>query len=116
MRFSIREIELFERDVKLRLPFRFGVATLTQAPQAFVRATIELKNGKRATGAEAELLAPKWFDKSAALSNEESFAQLRASLALARQSYLAGGANSAFGHFIENYAPQIAVGAMRGMN
>jgi hypothetical protein len=110
------EIDFFERDVRLRLPFRFGAATLTQAPQAFVRATIELKNGKRATGAAAELLAPKWFDESAALSNEENFAQLRASLALARQSYLAGGANSAFGHFIENYAPQIAVGAMRGMN
>ena len=37
-RFAIREIELHERPVKLRLPFRFGVVTLTQAPQAFARA------------------------------------------------------------------------------
>jgi hypothetical protein len=116
MRFSISDIELFEREVKLRMPFRFGVATLTRAPQAFVRATIELENGKRATGAAAELIAPKWFDKSPALSNDENFAQLRASLAMARDSYLAGGSNSAFGHFIDNYAPQIAVGAMQGMN
>ena len=116
MRFSIREIELFERDVRLRLPLRCGVATLAQLPQAFVRASVELENGRRATGAAAELLAPKWFDRSAALSNEENFAQLRASLALARRSYLAGGANTAFGHFIDNYAPQIATGALQGMN
>src|SRR5712671_2961468 len=116
MRFSITEIELFERDVRLRLPLRCGVATLAQLPQAFVRASVELENGRRATGAAAELLAPKWFDRSAALSNEENFAQLRASLALARRSYLAGGANTAFGHFIDNYAPQIATGALQGMN
>jgi hypothetical protein len=116
MRFRILEIDFFERDARLRLPFRCGVATLTEVPQAFVRATVELENGKRATGAAAELLAPKWFDRSAALSNGENSAQLRASLALARRSYLAGGANTAFGHFIGNYAPQIAIGALQGMN
>jgi hypothetical protein len=116
MRFSIREIDFFERDVKLRMPFRFGVVTLTEAPQAFVRARIRLENGKEAEGGAAELLAPKWFDKSAELSNEENFGQLRASLALARESYLAAGDNTAFGHWIDNYGPQIAIGAMQGMN
>jgi hypothetical protein len=116
MRFSIKEVQLFERNVTLRLPFRFGAVTLTEAPQAFARATIELENGKQGTGAAAELLAPKWFDKDPALSNEENFAQLRASLALARDSYLAGAPNTAFGHWIDNYAPQIAMGALQGMN
>ena len=36
-RFAVREIELFERPVRLRLPFRFGVVTLTRVP-AGVRA------------------------------------------------------------------------------
>jgi L-alanine-DL-glutamate epimerase-like enolase superfamily enzyme len=116
MRFTVKEIDLFERDVTLRLPFRFGVVTLTQAPQAFVRATIELENGKSGSGAAAELLAPKWFDKSAALSNEENFAQLRSSLQLAQASYLSGEANTAFGHSMDHYAPQIAIGAVQGMN
>ncbi len=116
MRLAVEEIDIFERGVKLRLPFRFGVVTLEQAPQAFVRARIRLENGKEAEGAAAELLVPKWFDKEPALSNEENFAQLRASLALARDSYLAAGANTAFGHSIDNYAPQIALGSMRGMN
>jgi hypothetical protein len=116
MRFSIKEVQLFERNVALRLPFRFGAVTLTEAPQAFARVSIELENGKQGTGAAAELLAPKWFDKDPALSNEENFAQLRASLALGRESYLAGASNTAFGHWIDNYAPQIAIGALQGMN
>ena len=98
------------------MPFRFGVVTLTHAPQAFVRARIRLESGKEGEGGAAELLAPKWFDKDPALSNEDNFAQLRSSLALARHAYLAGGANTAYGHFIDNYGPQIAVGATQGLN
>src|SRR5262249_32278789 len=35
--FTVREVCLYEREVRLRLPFRFGVVTLTEAPQVFVR-------------------------------------------------------------------------------
>jgi hypothetical protein len=116
MRFSIKEISFFERDVRLRMPFRFGVVTLTQAPQAFVRAWIRLENGSESAGAAAELLAPKWFDKNPALSNEQNFDQLRLALRLARDAYLSGGADTAFGHFIHHYENQIAAGAKLGLN
>jgi len=116
MRFALRQIDLFERDVRLRLPFRFGIVTLTQAPQAFVRARIRLENGREAEGAAAELLAPKWFDKNPALSNEQNFDQLRLSLSLAREAYLAGGANSAFGHFWTHYQPHMPQAAANGLN
>ena len=116
MKFSITMISLFERDVRLRMPFRFGIVTLTQAPQAFARARIRLEDGRQAEGAAAELLAPKWFDKNPALSNEDNFEQLRTALRLARDTYLAGGENTAFGHFAAHYAGQIAAGAKRGLN
>jgi hypothetical protein len=76
-RLRIREIELYERPVQLRLPFRFGVVTLRHCPQAFVRARVETEGGGSAWGAAAEMMAPKWFDKDLALTNEQNFEQLR---------------------------------------
>jgi hypothetical protein len=89
--------DFFERPVRLRLPFRFGNATLKEAPQVFVRARIKLGDGREGEGVSAELLAPKWFDKSPRLSNEQNFDQLRTSLAMARRSMLAAGADTPFG-------------------
>ena len=113
MKFAIRDIAFFERDVRLRMPFRFGVVTLTAAPQAFVVAKIKLQDGREAEGAAAELLAPKWFDKNPALSNEQNFEQLRDSMRTARQKYLDSGLNTAHGHsrptvgLVENFGPAL---------
>ena len=116
MKFRILAIDLFERDVRLRMPFRFGVVTLTEAPQGFARVRIRLDDGREAVGGSAELLAPKWFDKNPALTNEDNFEQLRLSLSLARDAYLAGGSDTAFGHHRTHYAEQITAGAARGLN
>jgi hypothetical protein len=113
MRFAITQLDFFERPVRLRMPFRFGVVTLTEAPQAFVRARIRLENGTEADGAAAELLAPKWFDKNPALSNEDNFEQLRNSMRQARTAYLSGSLDTAYGHsrpsvgLVENFGPAL---------
>ena len=52
-RFRVTALELFERDVVLRMPFRFGIVTLVAAPQAFVRARIRTEDGREAQGAAA---------------------------------------------------------------
>ena len=114
--FRVAAVEFFERPVRLRMPFRFGVVTLTAAPQAFVRARIRLDDGREGWGAGAEILAPKWFDKNLALSNEQNFDQLRLALALARDAYLDGTARSAFGHFAAHYREVIDAGAKRDLN
>ncbi|WP_064806770.1 MULTISPECIES: hypothetical protein [unclassified Rhizobium] len=82
-RVRIVEIDAFERDIRLRLPFRFGAATLEQAPQAFLRVRIEDEQGKTAIGAAAEMMVPKWFDKNPALTPAQNVDQLRASIRLA---------------------------------
>ena len=68
--------------------------TLTEAPQAFVRARIKLADGREGEGVSAELLVPKWFDKSPALTNEDNFDQFRRSLKLARGRMLDAGADT----------------------
>jgi len=116
-RFKVREIELYERPVVLRLPFRFGVVTLTHSPQAFARARIEFGDGASAWGAAAEMMAPKWFDKNLQLSNEDNFDQLRDVLRMARAAYLGDGSSAtAFGHFARNYDSHRAAAQAKGYN
>ncbi len=96
-RLSLLDAGFFERPVRLRLPFRFGVVTLTEAPQVYVRARIRLADGREGEGISAELLVPKWFDKSPDFTNEQNFDQLRRSLAIARRHLVAAESDTAFG-------------------
>jgi len=70
----IRDVRLRERDVRLRLPFRFGAVTLTEATEAFARVRVTLRDGRRAWGEAAEMLAPKWFDEDPARDAAAGFA------------------------------------------
>ena len=56
----LRGIELYERPVTLRLPFRFGAATVTRCAQAFVRVRTEVdgESGYRASGLANSLGSP----------------------------------------------------------
>ena len=115
--FSIEAIDLFERPVRLRLPFRFGAATLDEAPQAFVRARIRLPDGREASGWAAELMVPKWFDKSPERSNADNLDDLRRSLTLAAQAYASDRAHrAAFAHAAMHYASLQLEGGRRGLN
>jgi hypothetical protein len=118
--FSIVAIELYERPVRLRLPFRFGAATVTEAPQAFVRARIRIASGARngeATGAAAELMIPKWFDKSPQRSNADNIADLRMALTTATAAYTSQSRPlTAFGHASDHYRAIIDAGAAAGLN
>lgn len=85
------EVETFERDIRLRLPFRFGVITLRSCPQVTVRAQVEVGGRGAVRGLAAELLLPKWFDKRPELSEADNSEQLRRSLATAEAVYREAG-------------------------
>jgi hypothetical protein len=109
LRLIVHDIALFERAVAFARPFRFGAVVVEAATQTFVRVEIEVEGKGRATGASAELLAPKWFDKRAHLSAEETVDELKRSLAIARDLYLsAPGFDSAFGLHAQHVAAQVA--------
>jgi hypothetical protein len=115
-RVRLLEATFHERQVTLRLPFRFGVVSLTRAPQVFVRARVRLADGRQGEGVSADMLVPKWFDKSPALSNEDNFDQLRLSLRMASTSLLAAGEHTPFGLSAAVDGPHHAVCAALGLN
>jgi len=114
--FRVGEIRLFERTVRLRLPFRFGIVTLREAPQAFVRCRIQLADGREGWGLSAEMMVPKWFDKNPDLTNEQNFVQLRSALQLYVDAIQGNAANTAFGHYAALYDEHLKAGAAVGLN
>jgi L-alanine-DL-glutamate epimerase-like enolase superfamily enzyme len=97
LRLAVRDISLFERPVPFAKPFRFGSVVINDAAQVFVRAEIEVEGKGISIGASAELMAPKWFDKRAHLTPLQTVEELRRSLAIARDLYLArSGFDTAF--------------------
>ncbi|MBR1222693.1 hypothetical protein JQ557_32160 [Bradyrhizobium sp. U87765 SZCCT0131] len=108
-RLAVRDIALFERQVRFAKPFRFGAVTVDTAPQAYVRVEIEVEGRGTSIGASAEMMMPKWFDKRPELSPAATVDELRRSLAGARDLYLSGdGFDTAFGLHASRVGVQLA--------
>jgi L-alanine-DL-glutamate epimerase-like enolase superfamily enzyme len=108
-RIALREIALYERPVAFVRPFRFGAVTVNAAPQAFVRVELEVEGRGVFVGASAEMMVPKWFDKRPHLDINDTVQELRQSLAIARDLYLAqSGLITAFALHAGAIADQIA--------
>jgi hypothetical protein len=107
-RIAVRDIAFFERPVQFLRPFRFGAVVINAAPQAFVRVEIEVEGKGISSGASAEMLVPKWFDKRPHLSPGQTVAELRRALMIARDLYLnRSGFETAFGLHARRIAAQV---------
>ncbi|MEO8346045.1 MAG: enolase C-terminal domain-like protein [Betaproteobacteria bacterium] len=114
-RFRIISAQPFEREVRLRVPFRFGAATVSAAPQAFVRVRIRGQDGREAEGNAAELMIPKWFDKAPGKSNADNVDDLRAAVLDACDAYVSETVSlTAFAHCAVHYQPLQNQGAAAG--
>ncbi|NDH64516.1 MAG: mandelate racemase, partial [Alphaproteobacteria bacterium] len=116
MKVKLDQVDRFERDVRLRLPFRFGVITVTESIHAIVRVRISLGDGRTSEGVAAEALGAKWFEKSPAFTDTQNLDQLRQSLDIAIGHYKARGSDTPFGLFAGTYRQQHARGAELGLN
>ena len=59
------EGDLHLHNLHTRMPFKYGIATMTHMPMAFVRVALEV-DGRTTLGVAADLLPPKWFTKDPA--------------------------------------------------
>ena len=116
MKVKLEAADRFERDFVLRLPFRFGVITVTHGTQAVLRVRIALEDGRASEGVAAEALAAKWFEKSPQFTDAQNHSQLRQALQIAIDHYAARGFDTPFGLYVGAYRQQVARGAELGLN
>jgi hypothetical protein len=62
-------------DIRTRMPFRYGIATMTRTPHAFVRLRTEVE-GRPSVGVAADHLPPKWFTKDPARPIDDEVAEM----------------------------------------
>src|SRR4051794_39411169 len=75
MKISVRETQLFIRNLTLRVPFRYGIVTMTRVPHLVLRVTAEF-GGKSQRGYAADNLVPKWFTKNPATAFRDEIAEM----------------------------------------
>ncbi|MFI5269403.1 MAG: hypothetical protein ACHQ7M_18660, partial [Chloroflexota bacterium] len=114
MTIRVLETSLHTLDMRARMPFRYGIATLTALPHLFVRLQLEV-DGVRQVGVASDGLAPKWFTKDPAttfaadVEDMVTVIEHAATLALMR-----GAAPTVFGLWQEVDANQRQWAATRG--
>src|ERR1700691_6813084 len=59
------ETTTYRAELRARMPFRYGIATMTELPHVFVQVTCDFGGGAQA-GVSADHLPPKWFTKDPA--------------------------------------------------
>ena len=114
MRIELKQSSLHVLNMRTRMPFRYGIATLSALPHLFLRATIAI-DGRTVHGLAADGLAPRWFTKDPHQRVEDEQAQMlsviRAACAHAEQI---GAASDPFAWWRALYEAQQHWGRQHG--
>ena len=115
---ALKETRFYMRNVRTRMPFRYGAATLVSVPILHVGVTAELGDSTPARGWAADILPPKWFDKDPAKEYGENVADLIAMARAAGKAY--GEASlrprSLFAVWRDGYEATLEAGGAAGLN
>jgi hypothetical protein len=75
MKIHIDHGDIHLLDLQTRMPFKYGIATMTRTPHAFVRLMVEV-GGRPSVGVAADHLPPKWFTKDPARPIDDEVADM----------------------------------------
>jgi hypothetical protein len=90
VKIKIISSDLHLKNVRMRMPFRYGIVTLTECPHLFVRLLVEI-DGRETWGIAADNLPNKWFTKDPAASYENDLADMLKVIGMACEIAIAGG-------------------------
>jgi len=118
IKLHILEISFFMRNVRTRLPFRYGRATLVSVPILHARMVVRAETGETGIGLSADILPPKWFDKSPDKDYHQNVADLISAARVGAKHYLEIGSrgHSPFDLWRSAYEPIYRECAGRGLN
>ena len=88
MRLALKSASFHLRNLRTRLPFRYGVVTLTHFPLLHLAVEVEAADGRRGRGFAADNLPPKWFDKDPTKTFRDNVEDQLASIGAAHTAYL----------------------------
>lgn len=77
MTFSIQDAQFHVLPMRTRIPFKYGIASLTSVPHLFMTVTLRTPGGEH-RGLASEGLPPKWFTKNPDTSFEEDVSEMLA--------------------------------------
>ena len=111
---QIERYDLHLTNLRTRMPFRYGIATMTEVPHLFVRLWVSTE-GKSSVGISADLLPPKWFTKDAAKPLDEEIAEMLRVIRHALSIAVDLRGRDAFEIWQQLYRAQNAWGAAEGL-
>ena len=77
MPIRILSTDAYILNLRTRIPFRYGIVTVTAVPHLFLRVEAEIDH-RRQIGFSADSLAPKWFTKDPAASIKDDILEMLA--------------------------------------
>lgn len=106
MKLRVLEIDLHILNMRTRMPFRYGIATMTVLPHLFVRVKLDV-DGRPQWGVAADHLPPKWFTKDPSTSFRDDVTDmLRVITAACKAARGLDPATTVFGLWQKLYAAQ----------
>jgi hypothetical protein len=92
LKIKILSTDLHLKNMRLRMPFRFGIITLTECPHLFLRARVQV-DGKEAWGIAADMLPNKWLTKDPNSAYADDIADMLKVINMACEIAIAGGSH-----------------------
>jgi hypothetical protein len=111
---AVDGVDFFVLNMRTRMPFRYGIATLTVVPHLVVRLRARI-DGRPQAGQAAEGLPPKWFTKDPLTSFRQEVEDMLGVIRHAGELAVAAGAQpSAFDLWWAVYRAQAVWGKAQG--
>jgi L-alanine-DL-glutamate epimerase-like enolase superfamily enzyme len=107
MSLRILDFTLRRTDVRLRMPFRYGMATMTDGPVVFISLEVEV-DGVVVTGVSSDLLPPRWFTEVPGRAIEEEIAEMLQVIRQAGKAAVGMRGATAFATWTQLYEAQEA--------